>query len=513
MSACNDSIESKNTGSLISTDGFAYSSTIQIYQLDKITAEFQKNSVITLGVDPFIQDYDQDVFNQSLISFNNFLYAANSNTFLNLPVNYPLVQDRIDRGVAITPVEFSDFMGSSGYNPVSIVSQQTKNPKIVLDLYNSHINGKFSKSTMGTFCELAPSIFGAVSGFFTAIGSLANKITDIINSIQNFSLASLLSNLKQKIMSVIESAINRIKKIVENFSMQGIVSQAKEFFHTQIMYRFKELKDQALAFFEENNIENFKKRIEGLISYATGIFKDPNLEEIQFLIYRFCSFITQVEDIINSVKKPLDTFSNRYVSAGRILESNSNFNTASAVSAGAKRFNNDEVYGAVSTGVGAQTAAGNPPPPSSGEIDGVTPWNDGSGDSRVVFGRGPKGDGPESWYRVSVEAKVGLMRIQQKFGKQLTVISAYRSTEKQARLFAAAVQKYGSEKAARKKVAPPGSSKHETGTALDITWSGYPSNRNEFIQFAIESGFKGIGLYTSDGFVHIDLGPERRWGS
>jgi LAS superfamily LD-carboxypeptidase LdcB len=114
---------------------------------------------------------------------------------------------------------------------------------------------------------------------------------------------------------------------------------------------------------------------------------------------------------------------------------------------------------------------------------------------------------------MSVEAKVGLMRIQQKFGKQLTVISAYRSTEKQARLFAAAVQKYGSEKAARKKVAPPGSSKHEGGTALDISWSGYPSNRNEFIQFATEAGFKGIGLYTSDGFVHIDLGPERQWGS
>jgi hypothetical protein len=192
------------------------------------------------------------------------------------------------------------------------------------------------------------------------------------------------------------------------------------------------------------------------------------------------------------------------------LESQSNFNTAAAVSAGAKRFNNDEVYSAVTTGIGFETAAGNPPPPSSGEIDGVTPWNDGNGDSRIKFGGGPIGDGPESWYRMSVEAKVGLMRLQQKFGKQLTVTSAYRSTEKQARLFAEAVQKYGSEAAARKKVAPPGSSKHEGGTALDISWAGFPSGKSEFIQFAREAGFKGFGISYSN-FIHIDLGPERQW--
>lgn len=509
MNACNDSVESKNSSSLISTDGFAYSPTIQIYQLDKITADFAKNSVIIFE-DPFIQTYGQEVFNQSLISFNNFLSAANTNEFLNIAVNYPLVKSRIDRGVAITGVEFTDFMENSGYNPITIGPQQTLNPKRVLSLYNSHINGRFSKSTMGTFCELAPAIFGAVAGFFTAIGAIANKITDIINSIQNFSLASLLDNLKKKILSVIESAIERVKSVIQNFTLQGLADTAQQFFQSQILYRFKELKDQALSFFDKNNIEEFKKRIEGLISYATSIFKDPKIEEIQFLIYRFCSFITQVEDIINSVRKPLDNFSNRYISAGRILESQSSYNTASAVSAGAKRFNNDEVYGAVSTGIGFETAAGNVPPPSSGEIDGVTPWNDGRGDSRVTFGGGPVGDGPESWYRMSVEAKVGLMRLQQKFGRQLTVTSAYRSTEKQARLFAEAVQKYGSEAAARKKVAPPGSSKHEGGTALDITWSGFPGGKSEFIQYARESGFKGFGI-SYDSFVHIDLGPERQW--
>lgn len=506
---CNDTPESKNASSLISTDNFAYSPTIQIYQLDKITAEFEKNAIIRFE-DPFIEIYGQTVFNESLISFNNFLSAANANEFLNISVNYPLVKTRIDKGVAITPIEFTEFMEDSGYNPNTIVTQQSLNPRRILSLYNSHLNGRFSESTMGTFCQLAPVVFGAVAGFFTTIGAIANKITDIINGLQNFSLASLLDNLKKKIMTVIENSINKLKNVIQNFSLEGIVNSAQQFFHTQILCRFKELKDQALSFFDKENIENFKKRIEGLISYATSLFKNISLEEIQFLIYRFCSFITQVEDIINTVRKPLDNFSNRYVTAGKILETRSNYNTASAIAAGAKRFNNTEISGAVSTGLSNEVAAGNAPPPSSGEVDGVTPWNDGNGDSRVEFGSGPRSDGPESWYRVDVIAKVGLMRVQQKFGRKLIVTSAYRSTEKQARLFAEAVQKYGSEAAARKKVAPPGSSKHEGGTALDVTWSGYPSGKSEFIQYAREAGFKGFGV-NYDSFVHIDLGPERQW--
>jgi len=508
MTVCNDSIESKNSSSLISTDGFAYSPTIQIYQLDKITAEFAKNAVITLGVNPFVQNYGQTVFNQSLISFNNFLLSSKNNENLNMPLNYPLVQDRIDRGVAITPVEFSDFMAFSGYNPVNITVQQIENPKIVLDLYNSHINGKFSKSTMGTFCELAPTIFGAVSGFFTSIGALANKISDIINSIQNFSLSSLLSNLKQKIMSVIENAINRVKNIIENFSMQGIISQTKEFFHTQIMYQFKQLKDRALMFFDKKNIDDFKKRIEGLISYATGTFKNPNIEEIQFLTYRFCSFITQVEDIIDSIKNPLNNFSNRYISAGKILESRSNYNTVSAVSAGAKRFNNDEIYGAVSTGVALETAAGNSPPPLTGEVEGTTPWNNGAGDSRVTFAQGALRDGPESWYGVTEKVKVKLMRLQQNFGKQLTIISAWRSPELQAALYADDLKKNGG--------VPSGNvaknSLHEVGEALDITFSGLNSGTaSQFIEMARKEGFGGAKYYTSKNFIHIDVGAVRTW--
>lgn len=501
MTVCNDTLESKNANNLIGVDGFAYSPTIQIYQLDKLRLDFEKNAIVPLETNPFIQGFGQEVFNQSLISFNNFLLAANSNGDINMSVDYPLVKNRIDRGVAITPVEFYTFMEDAGYNPVTITNQQTSNQRRVLSLYNDHINGAFSTSTMGAFCELAPAIFGAVAGFFTAVGEIANKITDIINSIKNFSLASLLDSLKKKIMSVVDSAIEKVKNTIQNFTLEGIVSQTQQFFNTQIMYRFKELKDQAMSFFDKNNIDNFKKRIEGLISYATNIFKNPDIEEIQFLIYRFCSFITQVENIINAVKNPLETFSNRYVSAGTILGARSNYNTLSAIAAGAKRFNNDEIYGIVNNGIAFETRYGNSAPPSVAEIEGVTSWNNGAGDSRVTFVGGALNDGPESWYRVNTEVKVKLMRLQQKFGRQLRITSAYRSREKQARLHAADPAN----------VAAPGKSLHEKGNALDVQWAGFDSqSKATFIQMAREVGFGGIGKNYAT-FVHIDIGPVREW--
>lgn len=53
-------------------------------------------------------------------------------------------------------------------------------------------------------------------------------------------------------------------------------------------------------------------------------------------------------------------------------------------------------------------------------------------------------------------------------GGRITFVSGWRSEERQAQLFAAAVKKYGSEKAARKWVAPPGKSHHNHGLAADL---------------------------------------------
>lgn len=53
---------------------------------------------------------------------------------------------------------------------------------------------------------------------------------------------------------------------------------------------------------------------------------------------------------------------------------------------------------------------------------------------------------------------------------QIGIQSAYRSPEHQARLFEAAVKKYGSVSAARRWVAPPGKSQHGDGEAVDLSY-------------------------------------------
>lgn len=51
---------------------------------------------------------------------------------------------------------------------------------------------------------------------------------------------------------------------------------------------------------------------------------------------------------------------------------------------------------------------------------------------------------------------------------KVTINSGYRSVERQAELWAAALRKYGSPEAARKWVAPPGKSQHNKGNAADL---------------------------------------------
>lgn len=53
-------------------------------------------------------------------------------------------------------------------------------------------------------------------------------------------------------------------------------------------------------------------------------------------------------------------------------------------------------------------------------------------------------------------------------GGKVKVVSGKRSSQRQAQLWNNALKKYGSEKAARKWVAPPGRSRHESGLASDL---------------------------------------------
>ena len=83
---------------------------------------------------------------------------------------------------------------------------------------------------------------------------------------------------------------------------------------------------------------------------------------------------------------------------------------------------------------------------------------------------------PDSFTSMTPEMQQGLYSMlqaaDQELGPGLQVYSGYRSPELQATLWENALKKYGSAEKARKWVAPPGRSRHNTGQAADLKFNG-----------------------------------------
>jgi zinc D-Ala-D-Ala carboxypeptidase len=86
-----------------------------------------------------------------------------------------------------------------------------------------------------------------------------------------------------------------------------------------------------------------------------------------------------------------------------------------------------------------------------------------------------------------------LQALRDRLSKPLIVRSAYRSPEHN--------QAVGGAKR----------SKHLLGAAFDIAMENH--DPLVFEAAAREVGFLGFGFYPRSGFMHVDLGPERQWGT
>jgi hypothetical protein len=93
---------------------------------------------------------------------------------------------------------------------------------------------------------------------------------------------------------------------------------------------------------------------------------------------------------------------------------------------------------------------------------------------------------PEAWTKLENFAK--------SLGRPITINSAHRSVEYNAYVCGAT------------------GSLHVQRKAIDCQWgTSSVQGRVDMIQRAIDAGFTGIGCY--NGFIHVDTGPKRSWGS
>lgn len=85
-----------------------------------------------------------------------------------------------------------------------------------------------------------------------------------------------------------------------------------------------------------------------------------------------------------------------------------------------------------------------------------------------------------------------LQELRDKLGIPMLVTSAYRAPEH------------------NRAVGGAKNSYHMKGVAFDIRMENHDPHAFELM--ARDVGFRGVGYYTKQGFMHIDLGPERKWG-
>lgn len=100
------------------------------------------------------------------------------------------------------------------------------------------------------------------------------------------------------------------------------------------------------------------------------------------------------------------------------------------------------------------------------------------GDLETIKGVGGKNI---QLHRLAAAAWRALLAAARRDGIQeplLLIVSGYRDTKKQAKLYQDAVKRYGSESEARKWVAPPGGSPHHSGRAIDFYLGDKNSSRN-----------------------------------
>lgn len=483
---------------------------------------------------------DRIQLSKNTVVLNNFV--RDSVAFVTKEVFkdlYPNINERIEKGIVITQIETLEFINEYLYDFETFPSVVTNPGNTVvlscLDTFYSPEN--ISRSSMGSFCDLIQSIFGKVSGLFEKfkdIADFAGNLPSLVNGIQNFSAGSLIKTLREKILSTVDKLAKNSLSKLKNFGLDFANSGAASNNNGPVFNKVDKTKGNISKFFSKENIDKIKERIKGLIGYVISLFEKPDIEEIQFIIYRFCKLISELENLFNGVFKPLYDIRNDYEQTQTVLRGNSGYNSAYASSAGAVRLSEEQRVAGYNEGVqivtginpgsgggGADSGQAVTPdyPISNDEVGNIPTWDDirlqNDRDGRIVLdsnesipeyiprGAG-KGMGPLSWNKSTLEAKITLLRFQKNLSAALgrnvkfLINSAYRSEEYNAGLKGSAKR-----------------SQHLNGKAFDISTTGSvgisSADRIVFMNVAKQSGFKGIGKYPT--FIHVDLGPERSWGS
>lgn len=503
-------------------------------QVDEFEKKFKSNIVVDVQNNPLsgaVKRYGEKEFYDAASSINNdFLKRDYIKAELaNNAETYPVLNERLTRG-AITPLEFAAFIRDSNYTPAAAIASSNAAGSRFLEELEEFYNGDFSASVLGGFCAMFNSVFGAIGGFFDLIDGVSSLIGDalsFLDKIKNIEdplqalfdkikVKALIEAVKEKITSTIEKTIKKVKKMVENFNPSEIIGDIKDKVQKAIAEKVNNIQNAVSSFFSQENIDKILGKVNGLIDYAVGQFSNPSVEEISFMISRFCALATGVEGLIKGIKAPLDDFSNRYDEVFNTLSNASNRITGEAIRAGAIRFSDEkrtseinkqkEVWGNIKRGETPLNPAAEKlfeiGPPTSNELANIPTWEDiregkdgrifsttssmfGATKEKGSFGAG----GPDGWNNLTLDTRIGILRLhsalKNHINGKIEIITGWIDGN-EAEFFNKA---------------------HESGTYVKLKWE--PWGHDEIsIYYALEYG-KMMGwrrIVFSDSWATFDMG-------
>jgi len=576
MSKCpdldfNTNFRTTNTVSLFNTGATgSYTNANGTWSLDQVAVienQFLNNIVTKLDSNELIDAVAEFGDKEFYGSVNNLNNAFSTNINIKESVTnsdgtaregYEVVFGIIEKGRKITPFEMALFMKDYYYDPTSVNNAiNGNNTDSFLSSLNDFYNGSFLNSIMGGFCSALPNIFG-VFALFDEIQKVAGKALAILSKIKNFEnplkaffdalkVEALITKIKDQITKVIDKTINKVKNMVENFSLDKMFKQAEVFINQTIAQNVMKIKEEVMNFFDGDFINNVKEKAKNLIDYACNLLKNPTLEQILFLMARFCGLANNIAQVFEDAKKPLDQFVQKYKRNYGIVKSSSAVNTGAAIENGARRYSDEKrteeinrmnedlykqpitddtivpntdppvTYGDLKTGridpvyladdaaygvkkYGERLKLEYPPTPE--ELAAIPNFDDliDGKDPRFVLTKGgayryykeKPGGASQMWWKCGQLERVMLMRLQKQFGKRITILSAFRGDG-----YNEHIRKNGSGAVDK--------SAHTNGRAFDCTWSGFNATSiKNFKAIAVAVGFNGIGTYIGDGFIHVD---------
>ena len=421
--------------------------------------------------------------------------------------NYPEAERRWSRS-EITSLEVADFIDTFNYTPQGIIDQ-TDYLKLLREIDN-YYKDSFATNILGGLCNSLKNIFQQIDAFYDLIGVVEGIITDvlkIVDKIQNFDgfqklgeetlIEFLIRQIKEKVEEVIREVFQEIEDAIANFDIEGIIGEAGGGTLSGVK-AIMTAKEQMCAFFTDENKKTLIDKVNGLIDYAKSLFQSPSLEQIRYMVFRFCALATNIEALIRDIKSPLDEYGIRYQRIIKRMAAISNVNTSTAIRAGAIRYSPEKRQEAINRLTARLNGEqGKLVTPDGNEAPKVKPITVSEyknlpkcgavfkgNDKRVkVEGDWVKDLGITGYTRVDLDVKVYLMRVQAEVGGTFTITRGWYS------------------KPYNDSIEGDPENSHLSGLVIDIKNEGFDADA--FVESALKNGFKYVVV--NDDEIHLDI--------